>query len=78
MRESSCRGKLSVLATLKGIFFEKQVFGFGLGERVYQISGLYSFSFGERVRHKSTDINTSERMNHKSLDSTTVSIFKNL
>ena len=30
-------------------FFEKTVFRYGLGEWVYQISGLYRFSFNQGV-----------------------------
>ena len=39
-------------------FIKKTVFRYGLGQCVYQISGLFRFLFGQRVRHRQTDIYT--------------------
>ena len=39
----------------RGHFFDKNkkpVFGYGLGKGVYQISGLYRFSFSQEAWHK--------------------------
>ena len=48
-------GLFSKLATLRVLFRKKQkknVFRYGLGECVNQISGLYRFSFGQEVPYK--------------------------
>ena len=55
--ENSCRHR---------DFFEKTkkpVCRYGLGECVYQISGLYSLAFGQEVPYKPTNTFTSENRN---------------
>ena len=44
-----------------GHFFEKKkksIFSYGLGECVYQISGLHRFSFGQGTRDETTHTHT--------------------
>ena len=49
-------------------FWKKKKFRYGLEECVYQISGLYTFSFGQGVWNKPTDMYRSKEaspINHK-------------
>ena len=55
MQESTRRASFSRLATLRKTFLKKNSFFiYCLGECVYQISGLFLFSFGHGMWHKQT------------------------
>ena len=60
-RKSTWRGSFSRLAVLGIVFFEKTKYPFYrycLGECVYQISGLYRFSFGQEVPYRPSEWQT--------------------